>query len=92
MDKHHRGGSGNDSDPSTSYVSTYNKKIQSTIRELQKRYKSYDVDRARERVVHGVVRGAACGMVRCLVFYPSIMRTMQLCVFFSEYMHLALLV
>jgi hypothetical protein len=67
MDSHHGSGSGDDSDPCTSYVSTYKKSIQSTISELQKRYKSYDVDRATERVVHGVVRGAACGVVRCFL-------------------------
>lgn len=64
MDKHQRGSSGYDSDQSTSYVST-SKRLQRTIQELQKRYKSYDVDRAAQRVVHGVVRGAACGIVRC---------------------------
>jgi len=60
-----RGSSGDDSDPSASYASASNQRLQKTIRELKKRYQSYDVDRATQRVVHGVARGAACGVVRC---------------------------
>lgn len=47
--------------PTTSYFG-----VQDTIREIRRRIQSHDVDRASQRVVDAIVRGATAGIVRCV--------------------------